>query len=308
MPISDPLAFGLSAGSNFNMSSGAGPYQWPGAFNYRGGSAGRLGPRMTPTAAAGAAQKFNLGSATDLENISDRINQINLAATKTAQQARIPNDPALEAQSSTNIGQELQGQVPQDVQNLLAQQAAERGVAGGFGGGPNANAAYLRALGLTSLQQQQAGQQNLSAAVARNPAAPIFDPTTQLLTPYQGAQLELGYQTEADRAAEEQRRLDIEAARGGGGGRGGGGRYGYGGTETGSSPYEYGEPGMYAYGMPTTTTTGGPTVSQSVPFNWQQSLGNYIPAGDTGGTFYAGPNTNQFSDYYDYSGGNQGLI
>lgn len=290
------------------MSSGAGPYQWPGAFNYRGGSAGRLGPRMTPTAAAGAAQKFNLGSATDLENISDRINQINLAATKAAQQARIPGETALETKSSANIAADLAGQVDPDTQALLAQQAAERGISGGFDpSSPNASAAYLRALGLTSYGRKAAGQQELSGAVARNPAAPIFDPTTQLLTPYQGAQLELGYQTEADRAAEEQRRLDLEAARGGGGGRGGGGRYGYGGTETGSSPYEYGEPGMYAYGMPTTTTTGGPTVGQSIPFNWQQSLGNYIPAGDTGGTFYAGPNTNQFSDYYDYSGGNQGL-
>jgi hypothetical protein len=39
------------------------------------------------------------------------------------------------------------------------------------------------------LQIQQQGQQNLTAADARNPGAPLFDPTTQLLTPYQQGEL-----------------------------------------------------------------------------------------------------------------------
>lgn len=301
-PVSDPLTFGLSAGG----ASGAnfGPPTWQAQFNY-GRPGGLGGARMTPTGAAGQGNKFNLGSATDIKNISDIINQINLSATKAAQNARIPNNPALEAQSSANIGQELKGEVPQDVQNLLAQQAAERGIGGGgTATSPNANAAYLRALGLTSIQQQQLGQQNLSAADARNPQAPITNPAEFALTPAQAAQLELGYQTEADRAAEEMLRLQL-GGRGGGGGHPYG--YGYGGTSTGSSPYEYGEPGVYAYGMPNTASTG-PTVGSTIPFNWQQSLGNYIPAGDTAGTFYAGPNTNQVTDYYDYSGGNQGTV
>ena len=45
----------------------------------------------------------------------------------------------------------LSGQVPDDVVNQILQRAAERGIATGSPGSPNANAAYLRALGLTSL-------------------------------------------------------------------------------------------------------------------------------------------------------------
>jgi hypothetical protein len=55
-------------------------------------------------------------------------------------------------------GQQLQGQVGSDVVAQLLQQAAERGIMTGQGGGPNTNAAYLAALGLTSTGQQQAGQ------------------------------------------------------------------------------------------------------------------------------------------------------
>jgi len=136
------------------------------------------------------ASNFNLGEAGNVSQISDLINTINRSAQKTALQARIPNNPALETQSSQNINEELQGQVPADVIRLLGQQAAERGVGSGIGPtSANANAEYLRSLGLTSLQQMQEGQRNLTAADARNPAAPLFDPSTELITPYQGALL-----------------------------------------------------------------------------------------------------------------------
>lgn len=301
----DVLGYGLSAGGNTSGFGAFGAPSWLGMYNY---GPGGTGVRKSPTGAAGAGLKFNLGSATDIKNISDLINSINLAATKTANQSRIPNELALETKSSANIADELKGDVPQDVKNLLAQQAAERGIGGGGDTtSPNANAAYLRALGLTSLNEMDVGQKNLTAATNRNPAAPITDPSKFTLTPAQMAQLELEYKTEADRAAEEERRLALSRG-GGGGGRGGFGYYG-GGGGGGGSPYEYGEPGVYSYGAPTTTTTTGPTVGSTIPFNWQQSLGNYIPAGDTAGTFYAGPNTNQVTDYYDYSAGaNQGTV
>lgn len=153
------------------------------------GGATSTGPYDQSSALGSAyqSQNFDLQSNNRLGQLSDLVNTINRNAQQQSLQARIPGAPALEAQSSQNIGSELQGQLPQDVMNLLGQQAAERGVATGGVGSANANASYLRALGLTSLGQEQQGQQNLSQAYARNPAAPIFDPTTQLITPYQGA-------------------------------------------------------------------------------------------------------------------------
>jgi hypothetical protein len=230
-----------------------------------------------------------LGNAGDTSKLSDLINSINLKAQQTANQARIPGAAGLEAKSSANIGQELGGQVPTDVMNLLQQQGAERGAAGGFGAdSANTGAAYLRALGLTSLGQEQAGQQNLSAAYARNPGAPLFDPTSQLLSPGQQENTNLGYISEANRAAEEQQRLQLEALRGyGGGGRGGGYSYG--------APAE--APPNYGFTYPP-EVVGGATGAGGVP-------NVYPPSPTTGydygyGAQYGAPAANPYS----YEGGN----
>lgn len=56
------------------------------------------------------------------------------------------------------IGDKLSGMVPGDVEYLLAQRAAERGIGGG-----SVNADYLKALGLTSLGLQREGGQEAGA-------------------------------------------------------------------------------------------------------------------------------------------------
>lgn len=162
--------------STIGQQPGAGGW-WPGAAGVGGATAG--GVNYSPTGP---------GAAGNISQISDLINQINRGAQTQANQARIPQNPQLEAKSSSNISSELQGQLPPDVLALLGENAAQAGVASGSPGNP---AAYLRALGLTSLQQQQTGQANLTAADARNPAAPIYNPSQQLITPYESAQLGL---------------------------------------------------------------------------------------------------------------------
>lgn len=56
------------------------------------------------------------------------------------------------------IDDKLAGMVPEDVEYLLAQRAAERGIGGG-----SVNADYLKALGLTSIGQQREGAQEAGA-------------------------------------------------------------------------------------------------------------------------------------------------
>jgi hypothetical protein len=128
----------------------------------------------------------------DLQNTADAVNRINLGATKTAQGARIPNATGLESQSSKDIAAQLRGEVPSDVLALLGQQGAE----GAVGSGSSSQAAYLKALGLTSIGQMKTGQENLTSALARNPAAPIFDVGSQIVTPYQQANLDLSQQAQ----------------------------------------------------------------------------------------------------------------
>lgn len=181
----------------------------------------------------------NIASLPDITALTNAINAINLQAQQQANVSRIPGEAGLEQQSSNLIGQQLGGYVPPDVINLLKQQGAEQNVLTGAG----SNAAYLRALGTTSLAQQQAGERNLSAAVARNPAAPLYDPSRMLLTPYEQGSL-----------ANEQARIALaaEQAMRPTGGRGGSAMPGYGGTVVGT-------PAAAGSGIPAPPITPPPT-------------------------------------------------
>lgn len=138
----------------------------------------------TPTTTTGTTSTTD---ATDWEGITKRIDELNRQQQQISLAGRIPGGADLEKISSGNIAGELRGEVPGDVKYLLAQQAAERGAAGGFGPGAFTNASYLRALGLTSLGLRAQGQADLTAAEGRNPAAPLFDPSKMIITPYEQA-------------------------------------------------------------------------------------------------------------------------
>lgn len=111
----------------------------------------------------------------------DYANKINQFTTKAAQDPYIANLPGYLAnitQRSANTSAQLQGKLPQDVLNLLAQQGAERGIATGSPGSPNTNTAYLSALGLTSLGQQKEGAANLSQSISDTPVPQLFNPAS----------------------------------------------------------------------------------------------------------------------------------
>ncbi len=82
---------------------------------------------------------------------------------------QFPNYPGLASQASGLAGSLMAGQIPKDVLTQMQQQAAERGVAIGDPYGANANASYLRALGLTSLGLEQQGMQNYLSLLSQSP-------------------------------------------------------------------------------------------------------------------------------------------
>lgn len=216
-----------------------------------------------PTPAAATSTAFNLGNVGGLDELTKLINSINLAGQKQANVNRIPGEAGLETQSSTNISNELAGKLPSDVLTFLRQQAAERGI-----GGTNADADYLKSVLLTSLDMTRKGESELSAATARNPGAPLFDPSGMLLSPYQSGQLgiqqgelTLAQQSEADRVALERQRLAQSAALGQGGGGGGYGPR----ASAATSPWA-GTPAEQVLFSP---NYGQGSIDSSVPFNWQ---------------------------------------
>lgn len=156
-----------------------------GGFKFGGGytpAYGGIPGVPDPTASAAGAIAGNSANLPGIESITGSIDTSNQAQLQQNYNMAIPNYSALTAQASNVAGQELNGQVPQDVISQLLQQAAERGIMTGGAGSPNTNAAYLRALGLTSIGQQQTGMGNLNQIVQDAPKAPLMDANNLLVT------------------------------------------------------------------------------------------------------------------------------
>lgn len=182
-----------------------------------------------PTATAGTAIGGDIANLPGLLGLAGQTNAFNTQQAIAPYIANLPGYQNMINQSSGNILAGLQGQVPQDVINLLQQQGAEGGVGGGFGpGSENTNSAYLRALGLTSLGQQQAAEQNLTGAIQRTPTAPLFNVASFMNTPadQQAAQMAANMYASAPNPQQQgeflmnlfQRLLSQQSGAGGGGG------------------------------------------------------------------------------------------
>jgi len=154
-----------------NPQGGAGPY-------------GGLPQVPNPFATQGSAITGNAGNLQTLGPLSTSLNTLIANNAALPYQLNLPNYGANVGQSSSNITDLLRGQVPQDVVNQLERIGAERGIGVGPGG-PNANAAWLGALGQTSLGLQAQGEQELTAAIGRTPTGQQFNPASFLVSPQQ---------------------------------------------------------------------------------------------------------------------------
>jgi len=184
-----------------------------------------------------------------IAQFSGGINAVRRNLQQQANLARLGSaTPGLEAQSLRNISQKLAGKVSSSTLGMMGQGAAERGIGRGIGidtSSPNINAAYLKALGLTSEGLQKEAEQELAGAYARNPAAPLWQEESSLIiNPVQSAQLELERdklnqqrKLEEQRLALEARRINQEMAlRSAAAGGGGGARLTAGGGQTSTAP------------------------------------------------------------------------
>lgn len=161
-------------------------------------------PGVQSTAISG-----NQAALPQIQQLASGINQFNQGQQLQQYQQYNPNIVPSYNQAGTNAMSMLRGEVPDDVLYQIGQGAAERGVAGGSYAGPSNMTDYLRALGLTSLDMTQRGQQNLLSLTGGTPTTPLYDPSRMFLTPEQLLQ--------------EQTSYNLAALRGGGGGSGGGG-------------------------------------------------------------------------------------
>lgn len=226
-----------------------------------------------------------------------------------------------------NIAAESEGQVPTDVMNLIQQQAAEGGIGTiGAANAPLTQNNLLRTLGLTSLQMQQQGQENLQGLLG---TAPKLSPESLFVSPTAQAQINAQQQLEQARNLAENQRLQAQLeerwAEAGlrFGDMGGGGI---------TTPRVYGGGGGTP---PTRTTTGGgnpeyaallASLGQQSPFGtsrtpWpefqnlnlsdEEDWWDALSAGSTPGTTDYGDWYDPYTGYYpgagDLAGGGGGL-
>jgi hypothetical protein len=176
------MAFGSG---KFQTGGGGATSLAPGPVNMYNPAYGGIPTVPNPTTTASSANAGNAGNLPGFESTATALNPFNQEQLLGQYNMAIPNYAALTQTASGNAMQQLNGQVPDDVISQLLTGAAERGITGGMPGSPNSNAAYLRALGLTSIGQEQTGMSNLHQLSADAPIAKPFDPASMFVTPEQ---------------------------------------------------------------------------------------------------------------------------
>lgn len=166
--------------------------------SYYSAEYGGIAQTPDPTVTAYQAIAGNISNEGALSSLANYWNQFNQQQMINQYNAVNPYYSSSMAQAGANAYDYLQGIIPQDVINQLGQQAAERGTQTGLGAGSaNVSSALLRALGLTSLDLQQAGLTDLSQIYKDTPTVSLFD-----TTPYQVTASDLqAAQTAANKGA-----------------------------------------------------------------------------------------------------------
>lgn len=128
----------------------------------------------------------NIGNLGDISTLTTGADTISAQGAALPYQMNLPDYTGMLQSATGNVGQELKGQLPQDVQNQIQQQAAERGISTGQGAGsPNTGAATLADLGLTSLNMDQLGQTGFGQLMQETPTGAQFNPASEFVTPAQ---------------------------------------------------------------------------------------------------------------------------
>lgn len=178
-----------------------------------------------PTVAPGAGTNApSLPDYGNIEQIIQQINATNQEAQTAALNSRIPMAPELQQQSSQNIAALLN---PPTVFGELDVPAAAAGIASGTYGSPFAGMTGIRLTENERIRRMGLGEQMLTGALARNPAAPIADPQSlvHLLQQQQyGAEQAAQERALRERIANAQMaNAALQRMRGGGYSSGGGG-------------------------------------------------------------------------------------
>ena len=127
----------------------------------------------------------NIGAAPDIFKLGDMANQYSSDQLAKMMEAAIPGYAQMQQQGTNVIQSQLRGEIPADVQRLMEQKSAEKGVTMGTSGSGFQASDLVRNLGMTSLQLTQQGLDSFTKWSAAAPKAAQFDYTSMFQTPNQ---------------------------------------------------------------------------------------------------------------------------
>jgi hypothetical protein len=168
--------FGGGRGGGGSTLTGANPTGYDPRF---GGIPQVPDPRFSTSSAITA----NMGNLSDLFKLFGGVNTFNSDEMRKMMERNNPGYAANAAKRGQVTADELAGHVPQDVVDMLINQSAERGIAGGFSGSPNQNADYMLRYLKGSLGQVEKGMSDLSTGIHDTPMAPLGNPASMFITP-----------------------------------------------------------------------------------------------------------------------------
>jgi len=142
------------------------------------GAYGAVPAVADPTSTALQAILGNLGNMGSIYNLSQGMGAASGAGAMANASQGLPGLAGYLSSAGGAVSDQIAGKIPQQDMAQFQQRAAEFGVGGGA-----SNATLLRALGLTSMGQTQAGLNNLGGLISETPKGPAYDPSTMQVTP-----------------------------------------------------------------------------------------------------------------------------
>lgn len=140
---------------------------------------------IDPTGVQRETVRGNIANFGDISTLASQYNQFSADQLAATLERMMPGYGALQKQGTETISSYLRGEVPKDVERMLNQRAAERGIALGTSGSQFSQYDTLRNLGLLSLDLTRQGLQAANSWLASAPRAPQFDASSMFFTPQQ---------------------------------------------------------------------------------------------------------------------------
>lgn len=138
-----------------------------------------------------SAADYNAKNLPQTLQMANLINQFNIQQQRNALNARVPGIEQADMNELANIESAQRFEVPDALRYTIGQEMAQRGVATGSPWGANTGAGYGTAIMKELLRREEQAGSRLAQLKASNPAASLFDISSQLMTPAQAAEVDV---------------------------------------------------------------------------------------------------------------------